>query len=371
MTVLELGYRGDGGVVVDLDEIGAARLQRVARHPDQMRGKLVGDLRTRARGSEHVAARDVDLVGKRHGDRVAGLRRFHRRVAVDDRLHDRGAPGRQHGDLVADAQAATGNGAGEAAKIGVRPVDPLHRQAERLAGAIVLDVDRFEILQQRRPLVPGRIGAGARHVVAVARGDRNRRDLLEAERGGEVRKLGDDLLERRLVETDQVDLVDGKHRVADAEQAGDDGVAPCLRQQALARIHQQHGELGVGGAGRHVAGVLLVAGRVGDDEGAARRREIAIGDVDGDALLALGLEAVEQQREIDLLAGGAVLARVAFERAQLIVEDEVLLVEQPADQRRLAVVHGAAGQEAQRRPRVGLARRGRLRRRVSEVVHQK
>ena len=31
--------------------------------------------------------------------------------------------------------------------------------------------------------------------------------------------------------------------------------------------------------------------------------KIAIGDVDGDALLALGLEPVDQQREIDVLAG--------------------------------------------------------------------
>ena len=36
--------------------------------------------------------------------------------------------------------------------------------------------------------------------------------------------------------------------------------------------------------------------------------KIAIGDVDGDALLALGLQPVDQQREIDLLAGRAVLA---------------------------------------------------------------
>jgi hypothetical protein len=42
-----------------------------------------------------------------------------------------------------------------------------------------------------------------------------------------------------------------------------------------------------------------VAGRIGDDELAFRRGEIAIGDVDGDALLALGAQAVGEQREID------------------------------------------------------------------------
>ena len=40
-------------------------------------------------------------------------------------------------------------------------------------------------------------------------------------------------------------------------------------------------------------------GRVGDDEAPPRRREVAVGDVDRDALLALGAQAVGQQREVD------------------------------------------------------------------------
>ena len=47
-------------------------------------------------------------------------------------------------------------------------------------------------------------------------------------------------------------------------------------------------------------------GRVGDDELAPRRGEVAIGHVDGDALLALGLQAVGEQGEVDdFLARGA------------------------------------------------------------------
>jgi hypothetical protein len=104
----------------------------------------------------------------------------------------------------------------------------------------------------------------------------------------------------------------------------------------------------------HVARILLVAGRVGDDEGAPRRGEIAVGHVDSDALLALGFQPVEQQSEIDLGAHGAVLLRIAGARRQMIVEDQVLLVEQAADQGRLAVVNRAAGKETQGRPRVSV-----------------
>ena len=195
------------------------------------------------------------------------------------------------------------------------------------------------------PRIPGRAGAAARNIVAEARRERDRLDVPEAELGREARELAGDPLEHRPVEIDQIDLVHRQHDMADAEQAHDDGVAAGLRQQSLARIDQQHGQLGIGGAGRHVAGVLLVAGRVGDDEGAPRRGEIAVGDVDGDALLALGFQAVEQQREIDIGADGAVLLGIAGERGQMIVEDQVLLVEQPADQRRFAVVDRAAGEK--------------------------
>ncbi len=117
----------------------------------------------------------------------------------------------------------------------------------------------------------------------------------------------------------------------------------------LPRVDQHDGKIGGRGAGRHVARVLLVAGRVGDDELALGRREEAVGDVDGDALLALGLQPVDQQGEIDVVAGRAVLLRIALERGELVLEYLPGVRQQPADQRRLAVVDRTAGQEAQQR----------------------
>jgi hypothetical protein len=70
----------------------------------------------------------------------------------------------------------------------------------------------------------------------------------------------------------------------------------------FARVDQQHREVRRRGAGGHVAGVLLVARRVGDDELALLGGEEAVGDVDGDALFAFGCEAVDEQGEIDVLA---------------------------------------------------------------------
>ncbi len=92
-------------------------------------------------------------------------------------------------------------------------------------------------------------------------------------------------------------------------------MAPGLGEHAFARVDQDDSEVGGGGAGHHVAGVLLVPGRVGHDELALLGGEVAVGDVDGDALLALGREAVDQQREIELAALRAEAAGVSASSA--------------------------------------------------------
>ena len=86
---------------------------------------------------------------------------------------------------------------------------------------------------------------------------------------------------------------------------------------------------------------------IGDDELGAVGGEEAIGDIDGDALFALGGEPIDEQREIDVLALCADALAVGFERAQLVIENLFRIIEQPADQRRLAIIDRAAGDDAQ------------------------
>ena len=214
--------------------------------------------------------------------------------------------------------------------------------------ASVVDLDRLEMLEQRRAAIPGMLRARRDDVVAVAGRHRDGRRRSRSRAAGELGEVVADVVEALLVEVDEVDLVDRQHDVADAEQRDDEGVAAGLGEDAVAGVDQEHGEVGVRGAGRHVAGVLLVARRVGDDEAALVGGEVAVGDVDGDALLALGVEAVDQQREVDVVAGGAeACSESARSVGELVLEQPLGVVEQPADQRRLAVVDAAAGEEAQ------------------------
>ncbi len=116
-------------------------------------------------------------------------------------------------------------------------------------------------------------------------------------------------MEPGLVEVDEVHLVDGEDDVRDPEERGDEGVPPRLLDDALARVDEHDRDVRGRGARDHVARVLDVAGRVGELEAAARRDEGAVGDVDRDALLALGAQAVGEEREVDV-AVAAALARL-------------------------------------------------------------
>ena len=92
--------------------------------------------------------------------------------------------------------------------------------------------------------------------------------------------------------------------VGNTQQRRDRGVAPALFDDAEARINEHDGEIRRGGARHHVARVLDVPRGVRDDELPARRREIAIGHIDRDALFAFGAEAVGEVGEINLTATG-------------------------------------------------------------------
>jgi hypothetical protein len=126
---------------------------------------------------------------------------------------------------------------------------------------------------------------------------------------------------------------------------------PRLLDHALARIDEHHGHIRRRSARDHVARVLHMARCIRHDELAARCGEVAVSDIDGDSLLALGAQAVGEIGEIDLAATGDVGG--TLQRLELIFHEVLRVVKQAADERGLAVIHGAAGIEAQNFDRVG------------------
>ena len=196
-------------------------------------------------------------------------------------------------------------------------------------------------------MIPVHHGGWFDHVVAGQGRNRNAGNVGDVELSRKVTIDPYDPFVDGMGPRHEVHLVDRQEHVTDAEEGEDRGVTAGLRHHALAGVDEDNCEIGGRRAGRHVARVLLVTRCVGDDEGTFVGRERAIGHVDRDALLAFRLEAVDQQRQVERAAQGAVPLAVGLDPGKLVLEDEFGFVEQAADQGGLAVVHAAAGDEAQ------------------------
>ena len=256
-----------------------------------------------------------------------------------DALDRRAVAGREHDHLVARPQHAARHLPRVAAVVVLRAAAradrELHREARGVEVAVGGDLDLLEVLEQRRPVVVGRLRGALDDVVALQRRHRDRQRVRHPELLGHRLEAGGDLAEAVLVPVDEVHLVHARDHVADPEQGGDVRVPVRLLEQPVDGVDEHQRGLRGRGAGDHVARVPDVARRVGDDERALRRGEEAVRDVDRDALLALGAQPVGEPREVDLRVG------------HLVGHQRLGVVEQPADQRRLAVVDRAGGGEPQ------------------------
>ena len=158
----------------------------------------------------------------------------------------------------------------------------------------------------------------------------------------------------RCSEIDPVHLVDDDRDLPDAEQMQEIAVTPRLVAHALQRIDDQHGAVGLRGAGDHVAQELGVAGRVDQHDVACAGAKTNLRGVDGDALVALGLQRIEQERPLE---GHAAPGADGLQHLQLALGQAAGLVQQAADQRRLAVVDMADDDNADLWPRGAVRRR--------------
>jgi hypothetical protein len=160
-------------------------------------------------------------------------------------MSTRGHAARQDHEFVALPEHSAGHLARVAAVVVVlralRAHDPLHGEAHVDEVAVRGDVHRLEVVQERRALVPGRVGAALDHVVAVQGAHRDEAQVLHVEARRHAAHFGLDPAVDSLVPAHEVHLVDGVDQVGDAQQRGDQRVAPRLFDHALARVHQHDG----------------------------------------------------------------------------------------------------------------------------------
>ena len=118
----------------------------------------------------------------------------------------------------------------------------MHGQAEIGEVPVAVDVDGFQVGEQRRSLEPRRARRGIHDVVAVERADGDELHVLHVQARQELRELLADFVEARLAPVDEVHLVDGHDEVRDAQQRGDASVAAALFDDPQAGIHEDDGQ---------------------------------------------------------------------------------------------------------------------------------
>ena len=349
--VVDAAARGIRGV---LDEERLRSVHRFLVHPHEHRLKVASHVGLRFRAAlrrcmhNHLAARDVNLVFKtqRHALRREGI--VERAVVGIDFLHAALLARGQRHHLVAHAHDARCHLAAKPAEVEVGAQHVLHGKAEVGEIVVVADMHRFEEVKQRGTVVPRRAIRAFHHVVALEGREGEAVDIGYAERGDELAIVLHDFVKHLLVEVHQVHFVHSQCHVLDAEQRAEIGVAARLRNDARAGIYEDNGEVGRRAARNHVARILLVSRGVGDDKLTLVGREVAIRHVDGDALLALGFQPVEQQGVVNLACAGIAHAlRVALQGRELVFVEFFRVEEQAADERALAIVHAAGREQAQ------------------------
>ena len=293
---------------------------------------------------QDISPADVDVILQGDGNGKGSDRLRYLLVAQPDRGYFRGEAGGQDGHPVTRLERSgteLPRIAAEVRELGGNGTDDILDRKEGAGVAASRNGNGLQVFQQGRPAIPGHAFGAIDDIVSLFGGNRNERNIFQAEAHlllhfPIVRYDGGKHL---FAEIHQVHLVDGHHDLPDAQQRGDEGVADGLFHDAVAGIDQNHGQVGGGGARHHIAGVLDVAGRIGNDEFPFRGGKIPISHVDGDALLAFGPQAIGEQRQVHLFVAPA--PRSFFHGFELILENGFGIVQQATDQGAFSIVHAA------------------------------
>ena len=152
-----------------------------------------------------------------------------------------------------------------------------------------------------------------------------------------------DLAEPAGAEIDPVHLVDDDRDLLDPQKMQQITVPSGLVAHAFQRVDDQDRAVGLRGARDHVAQELGVAGRVDQHHVTRTGAEANLRGVDGDALVALGLQRIEKKRPFERHAAPRA---DGFEHFKLALGQAAGFVQQAADEGGFAVIDMADDDDA-------------------------
>jgi hypothetical protein len=194
-------------------------------------------------------------------------------------------------------------------------------------------------------LVPGAVGGGLEHVVAVETRDGDEGNSLGvvADLLDERRSLLDDLLVTGLGPLGGVHLVDGDNELSDTEGVGEQSVLTSLAilgdtslELTSTGSDNENSAVSLGSTSDHVLDEVTVTGSVNDGDVVLGGLELPEGDINGDTTLTLGLELV---KDPSVLEGRlAELGGLLLELLDGTLVDTTALVDQVTGSGRLSRV---------------------------------
>src|SRR5215468_7578642 len=293
---LNAGAHGASGMLEHVEFLLPACF---STQPNQVALERGGGLRRIICCGQQIAATEVNFVFQGNRDRTARPRLIQLTFKSGDGLDAGPDAGREGGNRVAGAQDAGGDPSGKPTKTRVGADYILDGQPKRPACVMGFDWNIFQMLQQCRTFKPGHVSTGSNDVVSFERahwygintGDSQpRRESIEIARNG---------CKYILAIVKKIHFVDGGDDVTNSQKRGDISVPAGLRQQSFGGIDEDDCSVCGRGASGHVARVLLMTRRIGNDEFSPWSREVAIGNIDGDALLTFRPQTISEKREID------------------------------------------------------------------------
>ena len=181
---------------------------------------------------------------------------------------------------------------------------------------------------------------------AVARGNRHDGGRRQSKPGKVSRNFGFDVPEPARIEAHAIHLVDRDRHLAHAEEMQEIAVAARLLAHAFGGVDHQQGGIGLRRPGDHVAQELGVPGRVDQHDVARGCPQPDLAGIDGDALIALGLQRIEQKRPFERHAAAGAHR---LERIELALGKAVRFVQEAADQCGFAMIDMADDDDSHQR----------------------
>ncbi len=209
-------------------------------------------------------------------------------------------------------------------------VDRLNGEAQRQFVERSRRVQRIDGFDHDRTAVPADLGGSLGDAVSIARRDWNDCCRNETEAGQVCGNFVSNGAEAFRAEIDAVHLVDDDSDLFDAEQMQQIAVPPRLVAHAFQRVDDEHCAVGLCRAGDHVTQKFGMAGSVDQHYVARARTETDLRGIDGDALIPLGLQGVQQERPFERHAASGA---DRFQHLKFAVGQAAGLVQQPPDQR--------------------------------------